>query len=83
VAAAHVAATYLFVPDTTRLQLRIIALKNDRLVEAGGCVLLASMTGAIQSISPHEVSVVTLNGLQTAGPGNCLKPSFEPDKKQG
>ena len=68
--------TYLLVPDTTRLQLRIIALENDRLIEAGRCALFAPITGAIKSISPHEVAVITLNGLQTIVPSHCLKQAF-------
>ncbi len=65
--------TYLLVPDITRLQLRIIALENDRLVEAGRCVLPAPITGPIKSISPLEVSVVTLGGIHTVSPSRCLK----------
>lgn len=68
--------TYLLVPDTTRLQLRIIALENDRLVEAGRCALLAPITGTIKSISPLEVSAVTLIGIQTIVPSNCLKQAL-------
>lgn len=64
--------TYLLVPDTTRLQLRIIALKNDRLVEAGRCALSAPIMGAIKVISPLEVSVVTLSGQQVINPGKCI-----------
>ena len=68
--------TYLLIPDTTRLQLRIIALENDRLVEAGRCALAAPITGTIKSISPREVSVVTLGGILTITPSNCLKHAF-------
>ena len=65
--------TYLLVPDNTRLQLRIIALKNDRLVEAGRCDLPAPITGPIKSISPLEVSVGTQGGIQIISPGLCLE----------
>ena len=65
--------TYLLVPDTTRMALRIIALKNDRLVEAGRCALPAPITGPIKSISPLKVSVVTLGGIHTISPSRCLK----------
>jgi len=68
--------TYLLIPDTTRLQLRIIALENDRLIEAGRCALAAPITGPIKSISPREVAVVTLRGLQTIVPSHCLKLAF-------
>ncbi len=68
--------TYLLVPDTTRLQLRIIALENDRLVEVGRCALPAPITGPIKSISPLEVSVVTLGGKHTIAPSHCLKQAF-------
>ncbi|NDP48898.1 MAG: VCBS repeat-containing protein [Sulfuriferula multivorans] len=65
--------TYLLVPDTTRQQLRIIALENDRLVEAGHCALPAPITGPIKVISALEVSVVTLGGIHTIAPSRCLK----------
>ena len=65
--------TYLLVPDTTRLQLRIIALENDRLVEAGRCALSAPITGSIKLISPGKVSVVTPSGQQLVTPGECIK----------
>ncbi len=68
--------TYLLIPDTTRLQLRIITLENDRLVEAGRCTLAAPLTGPIKSISPREVSVVTLGNIHTITPSNCLKHAF-------
>ena len=68
--------TYLLVPDTTRLQVRIIALENDRLIEAGRCALPAPITGPIKSISPLEVSVVTLGGIHTIAPSHCLKQAF-------
>ena len=65
--------TYLLVPDTTRLHLKIIALENDRLVEAGDCVLPAPITGAIKPISSREMSVVTAIGQQVIIPGDCIK----------
>jgi len=65
--------TVLLVPDKTRLQLRIIALENDRLVEAGRCALSARITGAIHSISSREVSVITLSGPQVITPDDCIK----------
>ena len=68
--------TYLLVPDNSRLQLRIIALKNDRLVEAGRCALAAPITGPIKAISPLEVSVVTLDGIVTIAPSHCLKQAL-------
>ena len=65
--------TYLMVPDTTRLQLRIIALENDRLVEAGRCALSAPITGPVTTMAPHKISVVTLSGRQVIVPDACLK----------
>lgn len=64
---------HLLVPDTSRRQLRIIAMKNDRLVEVGSCVLSAPITGAIKPISAREASVITATGQQIITPGDCIK----------
>ena len=63
---------YLLVPDSTRLQLRLITLKNEQLVEAGRCALSTPITGAIQSSAPHEVSIVTQAGQQVIALDNCM-----------
>lgn len=61
----------LLVPDTTRVQLRVIGLENGRLVQTGRCALSAPITGEIRMISPSEVSVGLLSGREVVVPGNC------------
>ena len=63
----------MLVPDATRLHLRIIALENGRLVATAWCALSAPISGAIQPISPREISVGTRAGQQVIVPGDCLK----------
>ncbi|HEY9097617.1 MAG TPA: VCBS repeat-containing protein [Thiobacillus sp.] len=63
---------YLLVPDTTRLQLRLITLENEQLVEAGRCALSTPITGAIRSSAPHEVSIVTQAGQQMIALDSCM-----------
>ncbi|MBY0411324.1 MAG: hypothetical protein K2Q97_14650 [Burkholderiaceae bacterium] len=63
--------TRLLVPDSTRLQLRIIALENGRLVEIGRCPLISHVTGPIQKVSPSEVSVDLLSGRKLIAPNDC------------
>lgn len=62
---------HLLVPDVTRLQLRVIALVDARLVETGRCALRAPVTGAIRIISPTEVSVDLSTGRQVIAPKDC------------
>lgn len=64
---------HLLVPDTTRLKLRIIAMKNDQLAEVGSCVLSAPITGTLKSIASSEVSFTTTTGQQIITPGVCIK----------
>ena len=65
--------TRLLVPDSTRLQLRIVGLENGRLVETGRCRLPSPVTGAIHVISPSEVSLGLLSGRKLIVPNDCLK----------
>ena len=63
----------LLVPDSTRLQLRIVGLENGRLVETGRCPLLSPVTGATRVISPSEVSLGLLSGRKKIVPNDCSK----------
>ena len=63
--------TRLLVPDSTRLQLRIVGLENGRLIETGRCPLLSPVTGATRVISPTEVSLGLLSGRKLIVPNNC------------
>ncbi len=63
----------LLVPDSTRLQLRIVGLENGRLVETGRCPLLSPVTGATQVISSSEVSLGLLSGRKLIVPNDCSK----------
>jgi len=65
--------TRLLVPDSTRLQLRIVGLENDRLVETGRCQLLSPVTGATRVISPSEISLDLLSGRKLIVPNDCPK----------
>jgi len=64
---------HLLVPDATRRYLRIIALDNGRLMETGRCALSAPVTGAIELLSPREVSVGVGSGRQVIVLNDCLK----------
>ena len=55
----------LLVPDATRLRLRLIALRNGRLVEVGRCAVPAPVTGPIRVVSTSEVSIGLASGQQT------------------
>ena len=63
--------TRLLVPDSTRLQLRIVGLENGRLVETGRCPLPSPVTGATRAISPSEVSLGLFAGRQLITPSQC------------
>ncbi len=63
--------TRLLVPDSRRLQLRIVGLENGRLVEIGRCPLLSPVTGAMRVISSSEVSLGLLSGRQLIVPNDC------------
>jgi hypothetical protein len=63
--------TRLLVPDTTRRQLRVVSLMNERLVETGRCHLPASVIGAVTVKSPTAVSVGLSSGRQVIDPGKC------------
>ena len=64
--------THLLVPDTARRQLRIIALENGRLVEAGRCQLPSPVIGPMRLISPTEVSIGLLAGSKVIVANQCL-----------
>ncbi len=63
----------LLVPDSTRLQLRIVGLENGRLVETGRCPLPSPVTGATQVVSPSEVSLGLLSGRKLIVPNDCSR----------
>ncbi len=63
----------LLVPDASRMQLRIIALKKNRLIEIGRCPLNAPIVGAMKLVSSQEISVGLQNGEQTINPSRCVK----------
>lgn len=63
----------LLVPDTTRLQLRIIGLENGRLVETGRCPLPSPVTGPLRVISPSELSIGLLSGQRVIVPKDCAR----------
>lgn len=62
---------YLAVPDTARLQLKIMALVGNRLMEARRCTLNSPITGAITLSSPEAISVATATGRQSIALLNC------------
>lgn len=63
----------LLVPDAARLNLRIIALVQHRLVETGRCKLTAPITGGMKQDSPGEVSVGSNAGRQALTLNGCGK----------
>jgi len=63
--------TFLLVPDATRKQLRVIGLENRRLIERGRCTLPASISGAINIVSPTQVAVGLSTGREVLTPGDC------------
>jgi hypothetical protein len=65
--------TRLLVPDSTRLQLRIIGLENGRLVETGRCALASPVVGPIQQTSPSSVSVGLRAGRVLMTPELCQR----------
>ncbi|MEO7245607.1 MAG: VCBS repeat-containing protein [Rubrivivax sp.] len=66
-------STRLLVPDTTRLQLRIVGLENGRLVEVGRCALDSPVTGAIRVVSATEVSLGLRAGRRVMAPDRCAR----------
>lgn len=71
---------HLLVPDTARLQLRVIALAGGRLVETGRCAVTAPITGPIRQVSPRAASVGTRTGPQVVLPGDCLGERRAPSR---
>ncbi len=64
----------LLVPDTTRRQLRIITLDDDRLVETGRCALDAPIIGAIDMVAPGKISLALSSGRVLLEPARCPTP---------
>ena len=63
----------LLVPDTTRSHLRVVGLEDSRLLEIGRCALSAPLTGAIQVISPSQISIDQVSGRQLINPEDCAR----------
>lgn len=63
----------LLVPDARRQRLRVIAFEQGRLIEVGRCDLATPIVGAIQPVSPRDVSVGLQGGRALVTPANCLK----------
>lgn len=63
---------HLIVPNATRTELRILSLKNKLLVETGRCALSAPISGAVASVSPGALSVVTQAGQQIIALDTCV-----------
>lgn len=61
----------LLVPDTARLNLRVIALEGGRLFEVRRCALPAPLTGAIRVIAPSVISVDLRSGPQSIMLNDC------------
>jgi hypothetical protein len=62
----------LMVPDTSRQNLRIIALEDSRLVEVGRCALPAPVIGATKVVGPSVVSVGLTTGRHRIFLDDCL-----------
>lgn len=66
----------LVVPDSSRRQLKIIALDDGRLRETAHCPLAAPLTGAIRPLPASELSVGLASGRQSIVLHDC--PASEP-----
>jgi hypothetical protein len=66
-------SSFVLVPDTARVNLRVIALAGDRLVEKGRCALSAPVTGGIEPVSPHEISIGLASGRRVIDPKACMR----------
>ncbi|MCY7371679.1 MAG: VCBS repeat-containing protein [Polaromonas sp.] len=65
--------THLLVPDTTRLNLRIVGLKGGRLIEAGVCALPEPLTGALTVVSLSQIAIEQGPGRRLTVPDDCVK----------
>jgi hypothetical protein len=72
---ATAAGPRLLVPDATRMQLRILAMMQGRLVEVGRCLLGAPVLGGLKVLSTREVQLTLASGTKRLVPGDCAKPS--------
>lgn len=63
---------HLLVPDSTRLNLRIMALKGGRLIDAGVCALHTPLTTALDVISPQQVAI-RQGARQMLIPDDCVR----------
>ena len=61
----------LLVPDASRRQLRVIALRDGRLVETGRCPLAEPVTGPVKAAPGDRVSVGLASGTRLLGAGDC------------
>jgi hypothetical protein len=61
----------LLVPDTTRTQLRMVALDKGRLRETGRCPLTFAITGAMEVVSPMQVSIGLQSGRHKVSLSDC------------
>ena len=63
----------LLVPDFARRSLRVIALEGTRLVETGRCPLADPVTGPVEQVSEHVVSVVASAGKRLVDLRACRR----------
>ena len=63
--------TRLLVPDASRRHLRVVALRDGRLVETGRCPLAEPLTGPLLAVSGDHVSVGLASGARLLGAADC------------
>jgi hypothetical protein len=63
----------LLVPNSTRSNLRIVALIDKILVELGRCALDTPITGALTIIAAHKVSVSSASNAQIITLTDCIR----------
>lgn len=61
----------LLVPDTTRRELRMVALERGRLIETGRCALPSPVVGALRLVAPREISAGLTSGRKTIALDSC------------
>ena len=73
-AAIPIAGTmHLLVPDTTRMNIRIVSLKRGRLVETGRCALQTPLTISMTSISSSQFAIKQQSGRRLIIPDDCAR----------
>lgn len=73
-AAIPIAGTmHLLVPDTTRMNIRIVSLKRGRLVETGRCALQTPLTISMTSISSSQFAIKQQAGRRLIIPDDCAR----------